>query len=95
MGENTIFLKNRHDFEKNMHDFIGTEVRTSLTFAEIALSQPKHRQEDTANARKGYETALRLVAEAREKFPDHPISPISLEGLEKLRQMLEHLGERF
>lgn len=93
MNDNTVFEKNRHDFEKNMHDFIGIEVQAGLTFAETALSNPKYRQVDTAEARKGYDTALRFIAEAQERFPEHPVSSSSIEGLEKLKQMLRGLGE--
>jgi hypothetical protein len=32
--------------------------------------------------------------EARERFPDHPVSCRSLEGMAKLKQMLKQLGER-
>jgi hypothetical protein len=95
MNENTMFLQNVHDFEKNMHAFIRIEVETSLTFAEIALSRPEHRKEDTAKAREGYETALRFIAEARVRFPNHPVSSSSLEGLQRIQQMLEQLGEQF
>jgi hypothetical protein len=70
------------------------EVQTSLTFAEIALNSPKHRQEDRVKARRGYDTALRFIMEARERFPDHPVSCRSLEGMAKLKQMLKQLGER-
>lgn len=93
MKDDKIFENNQQDFEKNMHDFIGIEVQTSLTFAEIALMNPNYRAEDRGHARKGYDTALRFIAEAQARFPDHPVSARSLEGLEKLKQMLKELGE--
>lgn len=82
-------------FENNMHDFIRNEVHVGLTFADTALSRPEYRDEDTVKAREGYDTALRFIAKARGRFPDRPISSSSLEELEKLKQMLEQLGERF
>jgi hypothetical protein len=94
MDENRIAENNLRDFERNMHDFISVEVRTGLTFAEIALSNPKHRQEDRLKARKGYDTALRFISEARERFPAHPVSSSSMKGMEKLKQVLKQLGER-
>lgn len=96
MSQNETFIKNAHEFEKSIHGFIAAEVNTSLTFAEIALTttDEMQRQEDRTNARKGYETALRFIAEAQEKFPDHPIAASSLEGMKKLKRMLDQLEER-
>ncbi len=44
------------------------------------------------NARKGFATALRFIAEVRERFPEHPIASSDLKGLEKLKPMLETSG---
>jgi hypothetical protein len=95
MDENRIAENNLRDFERNMHDFISVEVQAGLTFAEVALSNPKHRQEDTVKARKGYDTALRFIAKAQERFPEHPVASSSMERLEKLKQLLKQLGEHF
>jgi hypothetical protein len=54
---------------------------------------PKYRHEDTAKARKGYDTALRFIAEAWQRFPDHPVCSSSMQGLEKLKERLKELGE--
>jgi len=97
MDANTVFANNARDFEKNMHEFIATEVQTSFTFAGIAntTTDEIRKRRDAAKARVAYDSALRFIAEAREKFPKHPIASSSLDGMEKLKQLLERLGERF
>ncbi len=74
-------------------NFLQTELETSLTFARQALSagdNAEKRERGRANARKGYDTLLRL----RPKFP----IPLSEEQdfsarLEVLKSALRNLGE--
>jgi hypothetical protein len=59
-----------------MFEFVETEVKTSLTFATLALEAGEDAEKcarNTANARKGYETALRFLQEARHRFTLHDI----------------------
>lgn len=95
MDQTSAFLSNQHQFEKNIRDFIRIEVATSTTFATIALDSddPGRKREDTQKARKGYDTALHFIAEAKKRFPDNPLSSETLEKLHQLKNMLIKLGE--
>ena len=93
MDQNKTFENNVHELETIFIGFITAEVNASLTFADIALrtTDEVRGQVDTANARKGYETVLRFIAEARERYPDHCIAARSFEGIKKLKRMLGQL----
>ena len=75
-------------------DFLQTELETSLTFAEAALSAAydmEKRERDRANARKGYDTILRFSR----KYPIQPSAAEDFaERLGHLKSALHTLGER-
>lgn len=93
-GPQTITDQHR-TFEKNMRDFISVEVQTSLTFATSALKAEDkvRRAQEISHARKGYDTALRFMAEARQRFPSEPVPSETIQGLQNVRRMLKELGE--
>lgn len=80
---------------KAAEKFLQTELETSITFAEAALSAGNNnlekRERDRANARKGYDTILRfgrkyaVQPSAAEDFADR---------LRHLKSALHTLGER-
>jgi len=78
---------------KAAENFLRVELDTSLTFAEAALSAGddlEKRARDRANARKGYDTLLRLSRK-------YSVSPSADQGfaekLGHLKSALQALGE--
>ena len=81
------------DFNKKGAEFLKVEVETGLTFANIALSEEPGSQErikNQSNARKAYQTVLRL----RDRVEKPEATSRSIQnGLDQLRSALIKLGE--
>lgn len=92
MPEKSILVK---DFNQRGTEFLKVELETGLTFANIALGEvlgSEERIKAQANARKAYQTVLRL----RGRFdPPNEAATRDIENaLDRLRSVLEKLGER-
>jgi hypothetical protein len=75
-------------------EFLKTDVETALLFASIALQTEdlSKRQRNCRNARRGYDTIVRLASRIR--FSDDEAQFLS-ERLARLKSELERLGEVF
>ena len=83
-----------NDFNRQGAEFLKVELKTGLTFAKIALGEEagsEERFKNLANARKAFETVLRL----RERFisPNAAAAREIKDALDRLRSALEELGE--
>ena len=75
-------------------DFLKVDLQTALTFSELALQSPDgiKRNRNRRNARRGYDTILRLI----DKVSLSDSDARSLGGqLLRLKSDLEELGETF
>jgi len=76
-------------------DFLKVELQTGLAMADLAsLEQPgsEQRARTQRNARKAYDTVIRLLPRFEiEEKPERLIQ----EGLSRLRSALQELGEKF
>ncbi len=83
-----------HDFIQRGSEFLLVELQTGLTFADLALSAEPgsaDRVRDERNARKAYQTVLRL----RERFQVAAPAAREIEDLqERLRCALDQLAEK-
>lgn len=82
------------DFNRQGAEFLKVELKTGLTFAKIALGEEagsEERFKNLANARKAFQTVLRL----RERFiyPSDAATRDIQDALDRLRSALEELGE--
>ena len=83
------------EFNQTGADFLKIELKTGLTFASIAVGEEpgsEKRITNQANARKAYETVLRL--RNRLEIPTEAITREIQNGLDQLRSALEELGEK-
>ena len=83
------------DFNQKCADFLKIDLETGLTFANIALGEEPgsaERIKTQANARRAYETVLRL--RNRIQIPTEAVSREIQNGLDQLRSALEKLGEK-
>ena len=78
---------------KLVESFLQTELRTSITFAQAALSAGDNsdkRERNQANARKGYDTLVRFTR----KFSLSPSSASDFaDDLQRLKSLMQSLGE--
>ena len=82
------------DLNQKGAEFLKIELQTGMTFASIALSEERgsdKRIRNQANARKAYETVLRL--RERLESPSEATRHSIEEGLERLRRALEKLDD--
>ena len=83
------------DFNQKGTDFLKVELQTGLTFASIAAGEEpgsEKRTKNQGNARKAYETVLRL--RNRVEIPTEAATRDIQNGLDRLRSALEKLGEK-
>jgi hypothetical protein len=75
-------------------DFLKTDVETALVFSSIAMQaeDPSKRQRNRQNARKGYNTIVRLIGRIRLTDEDEQFLS---EKLGRLKLELLRLGEVF
>lgn len=87
--------KIREEAARNGAEFLFTELETSNTFLNVARTSrndPAKFKRNLANARKGYDTLVRISA----KLPlDAEDQQRFMKQLEKLRADLEQEGEKF
>lgn len=79
--------------EKIRLDLIKTELDVAFTFAQVAFQSgdsPEKRRRNTSNARKAYDTLLKLAAQAAQ---DETAAQKLRHDLNALRQQLISLGE--
>lgn len=82
------------DFNQTGAQFLKVELQTGLTFASIAAREEpgsEKRIKNQGNARKAYETVLRL--RDRIEIPTDAATRDIQNGLDRLRSALEKLGE--
>jgi hypothetical protein len=75
-------------------DFLRIDAETALTFSQIALEadNPEKRNRNHQNARKAYDTIMRL----RQKVVFTPAQEESMnQKMEQLKRDLTRLGEKF
>jgi hypothetical protein len=77
---------------RNSAQFLKTDAETALTFSSIALQtdNPDKRERNRRNARKGYDTILRLASQTRLSSDDEKFLS---EKLGRLKSELKQLGE--
>jgi hypothetical protein len=76
-------------------DFLKVDLETSLTFSALALQykdNPEKRERNQANARRGYDTILRL---AKKVVLDQQDARFISRHLRRLKSELQQLGETF
>ena len=75
-------------------NFLKVDIATALTFSGIALQadDPIKKNRNRRNARKGYDTIVRLVDKVHLSKDD---AQVIREGLRRLKSELERLGEVF
>jgi hypothetical protein len=82
------------ELNRTSAEFLKTDVETALTFSSIALQTEdlSKRQRNRRNARKGYDTILRLARRVRLSTDDEQFLS---EKMGRLKSELQRLGEVF
>jgi hypothetical protein len=82
------------ELNRTSTEFLKTDVETALTFSSIALQTEdlSKRQRNCRNARRGYDTIVRLAGRVRLSIDDERFL---FEKLLRLKSELQRLGEVF
>jgi hypothetical protein len=82
----------REKFEDNQAQFVMTELETSITFCQLAMStsDPERMERNIRNAFTGYRTALHFW---QTSDYDLGASPMFRERLDRLKALLHQLGK--
>jgi hypothetical protein len=82
------------ELNRTSAEFLKTDVETALTFSSIALQSEdlSKKQRNRRNARKGYDTIVRLAGRIRLTSDDEEFLT---EKLTRLKSELQRLGEVF
>jgi hypothetical protein len=88
-------LKVGAELNRTGTDFLKVDLKTALSFSNFALQSvddPTKRQRNRRNARRAYDTVLRLLK--RVSLSDDDAQRMN-RNLERLKTELQHLGETF
>jgi hypothetical protein len=89
------FLAVNIELNRTRAEFLKVDVQTALTFAAIALQSENDlgkRRRNQRNARRGYDTILRLVQKVSLNEAD---AEMLTRNLGRLKSELQELGESF
>ena len=88
-------LTSASELNRTSTDFLKVDLQTALTFSRIALennSDTEKRRRNRRNARRGYDTIVRLVEKVSMSAGD---AKFMSHNLERLKSDLRQLGEIF